>query len=165
MRHKLRTVKIIAALGIPLFPLGAYFFPPHSEAPGFQGTPPAPGEIQATPAAGLEPERPAESGKPPGEPLPPIGAEALARVFAPPKKAAAGGQAPGNDPSIQTRPVPGEGKFSYLGSIRESNNREWLYIKEEASGRILSIEASAGSINEERCVVEIDGTSYLIRRN
>jgi hypothetical protein len=165
MHNKRPALKIIAALGIPLFPLGAHFFPPHNKAPGFQGAPRTPREIQETPAAALEQERPVEAGKPLEDPLPPIGAETLARVFVLPNRAAAREEAPGDDAIAQAQPVPGDGKFSYLGSIRESNNREWLYIKEETSGRIISIDASLSSINEERCVVEIEGTSYFIRRN
>jgi hypothetical protein len=161
MRDKLLAIKIMAALGIPLFPLGARFFPPRSNASDFREASPG---VWETPAAALEPERPVEAGAPFEEPLPPPGAETLARVFRIPKGAAAGENPPGDEGISQTRPVPGDGKFSYLGSIRESNNQEWLYIKEEETGRIISVNASPGSINAEDCVVEIEGTSYFIRR-
>jgi hypothetical protein len=175
MPNKLGLLKIIAALGIPLFPLGAFFLPPN-RAPGFREPGEAPRDI---PAPAFEPETPAEAEPPPGEEAPPVAAETLALAFRAPNRvlntapnkvpntaAAGAGQAGTRPPGDITpaQPVPGEGKFSYLGSIRESNDREWLYIKEEASGRIISFDASLGSTNEESCVVEIEGASYFIRR-
>jgi hypothetical protein len=162
MHNKTLAIKIIAALGIPLFPLGACFYLSQSNAPGFPETSQA--GSPETPARAFEPERLAEPGRPVDEAPPPIGAETLARVFRAPNRAAAREEAPEDAAIAQAQPVPGDGKFSYLGSIRESNNREWLYIKEETSGRIISIDASLSSINEERYVVEIDGASYFIRR-
>ncbi|MDR0597723.1 MAG: hypothetical protein LBG14_04375 [Treponema sp.] len=162
MYNKLLTVKIIAALGIPLFPLGARLFLSQNNASGFRESARAPQGLTEIPAPAFNPEGPAEAGKLPDRALPPIGAETLARAFRAPNKAL-----PGEEPredAPQTRPVPGEGKFSYLGSIRESDDREWIYVKEETSGRILSINASLASINEEHCVVEIEGASYFIRR-
>jgi hypothetical protein len=173
MGNKLLAIKILAALGIPLFPLGARLYLSQASAP-------APREAAAqggVPPAAFEPERLGEPGRPPGEALPPVEAEALARVFRAPGKAAPGDgsreraqeraqeRAGEEGPGGQSLPVPGEGKFSYLGSIRESGGREWLYIKEEASGRIISVDALLSSTTAERCVVEIEGISYSIRRN
>jgi hypothetical protein len=167
MPNKAPAIAIIAALGIPLFPLGARLYLSRSNTAGFTEPAPAPRGIQETPAAGGEGL--SESGRIPDKTLPPIAAETLARVFRSPAGGAAGEQPPGERqtggaPLPAAKPVPGEGKYSYLGSIRESDDREWLYIKEEASGRIISINTSPFSINEERCVVEIEGISYSIRR-
>jgi hypothetical protein len=165
MHNKIAVIKVIAALGIPLFPLGAGFFPPSNRAPVFREEEETPQTIQETPAAIFEAEGFIESERPLAETLPPIEAETLARVFKAPNRAATRERDPGDSTiAAQAQPVPGEGKFSYLGSIRDSGGREWLYIKEEKTGRIFSIDASLGSINEERCVVEIEGTSYFIRR-
>jgi hypothetical protein len=162
MRHK--TIRIIAALGIPLFPLGARFFPQHNNAVGSLAAGQAPREIPKAPAAVLAPEGFAEPERPPDGALPP--AETLAGAFSPPTKAAAREAPPGDGGAeAQTQPVPVEGKFSYLGSIREANDQEWLYIKEAETGRIISVNASLASINDERCVVEIEGASYFFRRN
>jgi hypothetical protein len=162
MSHKTLSIRIIAALGIPLFPLGAHFFRPYGTAPGLGETEP-PQAVQETPA--FEPEGFAETGEPGGEAPPPVRAEILARVFRAPHRGAAREQPPEEGAGSQSRPVPGDGKFSYLGSIRESDDQEWLYIKEKASGRIFSVDAKTGSIDEGHCVVEIEGTSYFIRRN
>jgi hypothetical protein len=159
MRHK--TIRIIATLGIPLFPLGARFFPPHNNAGGFLEAGRAPQGAQETPATVFE--ELGEPGKLLGETLPP--AEALAGLFSSPAKAAVREQPPENTPIAQTQPVPGEGKFSYLGSIREANDQEWLYIKEEATGRIISVNASLSTINGEHLMVAIEGASYFFRRN
>jgi hypothetical protein len=163
MSHKTPAIKIIAALGIPLFPLGAHYFQPPNKAPVFREAGPAPQGVQETPA--FEPEGFAGPGEGGGETLPPIRAETLARVFSPPNRGAAREKPPGGGAISQAQPVPGDGKFSYLGSIRESDDQEWLYIKEKETGRIISINAKTASIDEERCVVEIEGTSYFIRRN
>jgi hypothetical protein len=162
MRHK--TIRIIAALGIPLFPLGARFFPPQNKAGGFSQAGQAPRNIQEIPAAVFEREGFAEPGEPAVATFPP--AEALAGLFSPPAKAAAREKSPGNDGAgAQTQPVPGEGKFSYLGSIREANDQEWLYIKEEETGRIISVNAGLSSIDGERRIIEIEGASYFFRSN
>jgi hypothetical protein len=164
MRNKLLAVKIIAALGIPLFPLGARFFPPQGSVGGLAETGEAPQGIAETQAMAFEPEGSVKPEKPIEKTFPPVKAETLARVFSPPNKARAGEQPPRDGTAAQTQAVPGDGKFSYLGSIRESNGREWLYIKEEASGRVMSIDASLDSSNEAGCVVAIEGVSYFIRR-
>jgi hypothetical protein len=162
MRHKI--IRIIAALGIPLFPLGARFFPPQHNAGGSWEAGRAPREGPETPATVPAPEGFAEPGRPTDGALPP--AEALAGLFIPPATATER-RAPSRDggPEAQTRPVPADGKFSYLGSIRDANDQEWLYIKETETGRIISVNASLASINGERWVVEIEGASYFLRRN
>ena len=164
MRNKILAINIIAALGIPLFPLGAWFFLSQSSASGFRSAGQAPQGIPEIPAPAFRPEGSVETGKLLDQALPPIGAETLARVFRAPNKAASREKAPEDAAIPQTRPVPGDGKYRYLGSIRESDNREWIYIKDETNGRILSVNANLASINEEHCVVEIEGTSYFIRR-
>jgi hypothetical protein len=164
MNDKTAAIKIIAALGILLFPLGARFYLAQNSAPGFTETAQAPRDIQETPARALESKGPVETGSPVDERLPPIGAETLARVFRAPNKTARGGKPPEDAAIAQPQAVPGDGKFSYLGSIRESNDREWIYIKEKDTGRIISVNASLASINEDRYVVEIEGASYFIRR-
>jgi hypothetical protein len=165
MHNKIGTIKVIAALGIPLFPLGAGFFPPPNSAPALWESEKAPQDILEAPAAFFEAEGLVEPERPLAETPPPIEAETLARVFRAPNRAAARERPPGNDTiAAQDRPVPEEGKFSYLGSIRDSGDQEWLYIKEEKTGRIISIAASPDSSGEENSVVEIEGTSYLIRR-
>jgi hypothetical protein len=173
MSYKTLAIKIIATLGIPLFPLGARLYLSHSggapreaargggaeEAAFEPGTAGEPAELGG-PFRCDGPERPG-AGAPP-----PVSPEALARAFGPPGRAAVREQRPEEDggAGVPARPVPGEGKFSYLGSIRESNDQEWLYIKEETTGRIISISAGAVSADEERWVVEIEGTAYFIRR-
>jgi hypothetical protein len=164
MRNKIAALKVIAALGIPLFPLGALFFPPPTRMPVFSEKGEAPQEIPEIPAAIFKDESFVDPERPVAEAFPPVGAEALARVFSPPDKTAAGEEPQGEDIIAETNPVSGEGKFSYLGSIRDSGDQEWLYITEEETGRIISVDTSLGSSNEERCVVEIEGTSYFIRR-
>jgi hypothetical protein len=162
MRHNI--IRIIAALGIPLFPLGARFFPLQHNAGGFWEADRAPGGIPETPAAVPEPEGSAEPEKLFDKTLPPP--EALAGAFSPPVKPAARKMSP-EDSGAGARPppVPGEGKFSYLGSIRDADDQEWLYIKEKETGRIIAINAGPASIDGERRVVEIEGASYFFRRN
>jgi hypothetical protein len=166
MRHKLLTVKIIAALGIPLFPLGAHFFLAANETSGFRETNRASRNGAETLADVRGSEAPGESA---GETPPPIGPETLARVFRQPDKgpdrAPAAEKPPESNAAAKSAPLPGDGKFSYLGLIRESNDQEWLYIKEEETGRVISVNASLATADEERCVVEIEGISYFIRRN
>jgi hypothetical protein len=162
MSYKALAIKIIAALGIPLFPLGARLFLSQNSAGGFQETAPAPrGVINAPPA---DPEGFVQPEKFAAEALPRVSPETLARVFSPPNRGAPKEQLAAADASVQTQAVPGDGKFSYLGSIRESTDQEWLYIKEKETGRVISINARAASINEEHCVVELGGISYFIRR-
>ena len=64
MSNKVPAIKIMAALGIPLFPLGAHFFPPPQGAPGFREATRAPQGVQEAPA--FEPEGFAEPGAPGG---------------------------------------------------------------------------------------------------
>jgi hypothetical protein len=154
MRHKTTAVRIAAALGIPLFPLGAFFFPGANKAPLMREAIPDAGIIEAIPAAVPEQERQART-----EP------EILALAFRRPARKAAGKQTSGPDRAVRAAPVPGEDKFSYLGLIRESDGREWLCVKEEATGRVIFLDSDPAAINEERCVFEIAGVSYSIGRN
>jgi hypothetical protein len=165
MSYKTLTLKILAVLGIPLFPLGARFYLSHNSAAVVQEATRRSQAVREIPAweAGPEGFAPPESFA--GDALPPVSPETLARVFSPPNRGAAGEGAAGASPAAaDTRPVPGDGKFSYLGSIRDSHDQEWLYIKEEETGRVIPVNARAGLIDEERCVVEIGGTAYFIRR-
>jgi hypothetical protein len=164
MRHKLLALSIAAALGIPLFPLGAYFFLAAHNA-GFRVETPAFRGIAETQAAERGAEEPGESPGAAEKAPSPVGPEMLARVFRQPNTGPVAAEAPGEEALVQSGPVPGEGKFSYLGLIRESNEQEWLYIKEEETGRIISVNAGLASVDAERYVVEIDGTAYFIRRN
>jgi hypothetical protein len=67
---------------------------------------------------------------------------------------------------IGTPSIAGDEKYSYLGLIRESNDQEWLYLKDRETGRVISIrEADMVSANQEYCVVDIGGIHYFIRRN
>ena len=165
MHNKALTIKIIAALGIPLLPLGAHFFLAHSSAPGFREAAQAPQAIPETQATELEPEGAVKPGGFADKTLPPIGAEILARVFNAPNTGVAKKKPPEGGAIARTQPVPGDGKFSYLGSIREANDRQWLYIKDEETGMVISVNADMSVIDEEHCVVEVEGTSYSIRRN
>ncbi|MDR3124247.1 MAG: hypothetical protein LBU16_10795 [Treponema sp.] len=163
MGNKTLAITIIAALGIPLFPLSARFYLSQNSAAGFQEATQAPQDVPETPTAA--PEVSAEPGMSSAEASPPISPETLARVFVPPNKAATREETPADSGTgARAQPVPGDGKFSYLGLIRDSNDQEWLYIKEEETGKVISVNARAASINEEYCVVEIEGTSYFIRR-
>jgi hypothetical protein len=164
MRHKLLTIKIVAALGIPLFPLGAYFFLEINKASGIQEERAASRDIAETRAAERGSEGIDESSGSAPETVPPISPEILARVFRQPGKGPAREKTPRENETVQAGPVPGDGKFSYLGLIRKSNDQEWLYIKEEETGRIIPVNACLASADEEHCVVEIDGISYFIRR-
>jgi hypothetical protein len=158
MNHKI--LRIVAALGIPLFPLGARLLPPrHNPGVFSEAAPPgAPEPPAAVPLAeAAEPERPLHGALPP--------AEALAGLFIPPATAAPRGTPSGDgNAGLRAEPVSAEGKFSYLGSIREDDDREWLYLKDEATGRILSVNASPAASNGERSVVAIDGVPYFFRR-
>jgi hypothetical protein len=165
MHNKALTIKIIAALGIPLFPLGARFFLAHDSAPVFGEAAQAPQGIPEIEATALEPEGAVKPGSSVDEAFPPIGAETLARVFHSPNTGAAKKQPPEGITSARAQPVPGDGKFSYLGSIRDANDRQWLCIKDEETGMVISVNADMSEINEEHWVVEIQGTSYSIRRN
>jgi hypothetical protein len=154
MGYKTAAIRIMAALGIPLFPLGARLFLAKNEPPGFRETIPDIRDIQEIPAAAPETEK-----------LPPPGPEILALAFRRPDRGSAGEQAPQPGALVRAAPVPGDGKFSYLGLIRESDNRERLCIKEEETGRVMFVDPDPASANEERWVFAIEGVSYSIRRN
>ncbi|MDR1250155.1 MAG: hypothetical protein LBK63_12750 [Treponema sp.] len=154
MSHKTAAVRIAAALGIPLFPLGAYFFLLKNEPANFRGTIPDIREIPEIPAVAPEKETP-----------PPASPEILALAFRRPDRGAAGEKTLRMDAAAQAAPVPGDGKFSYLGLIRESDSREWLCIKEEETGKVIFVDPDPETANEERWVFEIEGVSYSIRRN
>jgi hypothetical protein len=152
MSHKSRALRIAAALGIPLFPLGARLFLAANEQPGFREAIPAVGEFQEIPAAAGEKETPPQTAP-----------EILALAFRRPGTGAAGEKT--IRPVVRATPVPGDGKYSYLGLIRESDSRERLCIKEEETGRVLFVDPDPASANEERWVFAIEGVSYSIRRN
>jgi hypothetical protein len=154
MSHKSRAVIIAAALGIPLFPLGAHFLLAKNEPPGFRETIPETGNAETIPAAVPAKETPPQTAP-----------EMLARAFRRPGAETAGEKTPGPDAAVRAAPVPGDGKFSYLGLIRESESREWLCVKEEASGRVMFVEPDPASAREERWVFAIEGVSYSIGRN
>jgi hypothetical protein len=91
--------------------------------------------------------------------LPP--AESLAGVFRVPVRGVTPRQPEAR--AIQTRTVPGDGKFSFLGSIRNNDDQEWLYLKEVETGRIISINAETVVVSGEGRVIEIEGASYFFR--
>ncbi|MDR1250205.1 MAG: hypothetical protein LBK63_13000 [Treponema sp.] len=153
MSHK-AAVRIAAALGIPLFPLGAHFFLAKNEPPDIRAAIPVAGDIQEIPAAVIKKET-----------QQPTAPEILALAFSPPEKGTAGKKASGESAVVRADPVPGDGKFSYLGLIRESNTQEWLCVKEEETGRVLFVDAKLASANEDRWALEIEGVSYSIGRN
>jgi hypothetical protein len=169
MGYKARAVALIAALGIPLFPLGARWYLSRGNAAGLpetagtsRGFPEFPGP--ETPDLDRAGAAPAERSA--AETFPPVSPETLARVFSPPNKAAAGEERPGESGAVpRAQPVPGEGKFAYLGSIRKSDDQEWLYLKEAETGRVVAVNPLGASANGERWVVEIGGITYGIRRN
>jgi hypothetical protein len=154
MYRKLFIIKIVLVLGIPLFPLGALFFLSKNRIP-------------------LSREELAEGGILPITPPVPqdqetlqTGAGELALIFRPPiNKPIAGIPAEPADEDIDPAPIPGDEKFSYLGLIRETDDQEWLYLKDRESGRVISINASLISAGGEYSVVNIGGIQYFIRRN
>jgi hypothetical protein len=154
MGYKTAAVRIMAALGIPLFPLGAYWFLAKNEQPGSREAIPAVREFQEIPATESEKETP-----------PPPGPEILALAFRRPHRESTGEKAAPPDAVVRAAPVPGDGKFSYLGLIRESGSRERLCIKEEETGRVMFVDPEPESDNEERWVFAIEGVSYSIGRN
>ncbi|MFP3042356.1 hypothetical protein LQZ19_11125 [Treponema primitia] len=158
MYHKLFIAKIILALGIPLFPLCALFYVSQNRAsiPQVELV-----ENVIIPAA-LPDIQEYERNH--------ISADQLALIFHPPiNKPAAKVYVP-EDPVLEDRkadpiPIPVDEKFSYLGLIRETDSREWLYLKDRESGRIVSINTNPVSEDTEYSVVDIDGIQYFIRRN
>ncbi|WP_010259491.1 hypothetical protein [Treponema primitia] len=158
MYRKLFIAKIILALGIPVFPLGALFY-------ASQNRPPIPREELAENVI-----IPVTLPDIPEKKQPQTGADQLALIFRPPiNKPASKTPVPENpvpgDGNTDPIPIPGEEKFSYLGLIRETDNQEWLYLKDRESGRIISINAGLVSADAEYSVINIDGTQYFIRRN
>ncbi|MDR2079548.1 MAG: hypothetical protein LBP74_07505 [Treponema sp.] len=158
MYRKLFIIKVVLVLGIPLFPLGALFFLSKNRIP-------------------LPREELAERGTfPIAQPelqdqgLLQTGVDQLARIFRPPinKPAPIAGipaEPAYEGADIDPAPIPGDEKFSYLGLIRETDDQEWLYLKDRESGRIISINASLISAGTEYSVVDIGGIQYFIRRN
>jgi hypothetical protein len=154
MSHKTVAVSIAAALGIPLFPLGAGLFLAHNEPSGFRETIPDIREIPEIPAAAPQKAAP-----------PPAGPEILAPAFRRPDRGAAAEKTLRTEAAGRPGPIPGDGKFSYLGLIRESDSRERLCIKVEETGRVIFVDAGLEPANQERWVFEIEGASYSIGRN
>jgi hypothetical protein len=154
MSYKTSAVIIMAALGIPLFPLGACLFLVQNEPSGFREAFSNIRDIPEIPATAPEEDTP-----------PPAGPEILASAFRRPGRGTAGKKAPGTDAAVPDGPAPVEGKFSYLGLIRESDSREWLCIKEEETGRVIFVDPGPEPANEERWVFTIEGVSYSIGRN
>jgi hypothetical protein len=154
MSHKAAAIRIIAALGIPLFPLGAHFLLVSRDSPDIRETIPESGESQKIQSA--IPETATLLQTPP---------EILALLFSRPDQEAEETQASKEAPAVRAAPVPGDGKFSYLGLIRESSSQEWLCVKEEETGRILFVDARLASAHEDRWALEIEGVSYSIGSN
>ncbi|GHV73399.1 hypothetical protein AGMMS49940_07010 [Spirochaetia bacterium] len=146
MYRKLFFAGIALAIGIPLFPLGALFFLSKNRTPV---------PVEKLPESIIIPNYVPEIR----EPDPPqISAEQLALVFRPPV----------NKPPLRVKASEKavDTQYSYLGLIRENNGQEWLYLKENETGRLISIGAGEMvSKTQEYCVVSIDGTHYFIRRN
>jgi hypothetical protein len=56
--------------------------------------------------------------------------------------------------------------FKYLGSIKDGNGRERVYIKDTDSGDIVAVDSAIqASVSEDAYVVTIGGNEYFVRRN
>ncbi|MDR2739850.1 MAG: hypothetical protein LBB68_08485 [Treponema sp.] len=139
MYRKLFIIKIVLVFGILLFPLGALFFLSKNRIPLPREELAERGTFPITPPE-LQDQRLLQTG-----------VDQLALIFRPPINKLA--------------PISGDEKFSYLGLIRETDDQEWLYLKDRESGRVISINASLISTGAEYSVVDIGGIQYFIRRN
>ncbi|MDR2404400.1 MAG: hypothetical protein LBD78_10270 [Spirochaetaceae bacterium] len=102
----------------------------------------------------------------------------LARSFHPPRPAEKPVPAdiPGRTEDESPPPLPPskplENQVTFLGIIRDSDNAEWLYVKERESGRILRIGTGTDSEGENRLisaaadhyVVQIGETQFIAGR-
>jgi hypothetical protein len=158
MYRKLFIIKIVLALGIPLFPLGALFFLSKNRIPLPREELTEGRTLPITPPVAQDQDAPQ------------TGTDQLALIFRPPinkpasiagipaEPADVGG---GIDPAL----IPGDEKFSYIGLIRKTDDQEWLYLKDRESGRVISINPSLISAEAEYSVVDIGGIQYFFRRN
>jgi hypothetical protein len=158
MYRKLFIIKIVFALGIPLFPLGALFFLSKNRIPLPREELTERGTLPITPPE-IQDREPLQAG-----------ADQLALIFRPPINKPAPIVTVPAEPAdeggdIDPAPIPGDEKFSYLGLIRETDDQEWLYLKDRESGRVISINADLISAGAEYSVVTIGDIQYFIRRN
>ncbi|AEF85688.1 hypothetical protein TREPR_1388 [Treponema primitia ZAS-2] len=190
MYRKLLFIEIVLALGIPALPLGAILSLTTGTRNKIQppNVPPGENPMLSVGAAGSGTE---EQTVPPVFPAPvsikelPTGKaspEQLALAFRPPapntvvavpatgKRAGEGNAA---SPAASPEKYRRDDKFKHLGSIRDGGDREWLYFKDNESGRIIAVSPDGASRNgielvsadTESYVITKDNIEYLIRRN
>jgi hypothetical protein len=185
MRRNLFVIIIALALGIILFPLGGLLFLSKHISPMPRkeySDPPILREIQAEgyqteglPPALASPDHASPEKQEAATP------EGLARSFRVPLSNAAtefsvAPRSPSSasrmiaveteaDGETEAALIAGDEKYRYLGTIRDADDQERLYLKDRETGAFISVNAIQASPDAAAMEFALDGARYSIRRN